>query len=83
MPVSTHGAQRASLHRSRRLTVFALMAALVASFGAMATPRDAHAATMKVAHNGRLFPQVLRDLAVEQKIRIAPQGNRVKFQRSL
>lgn len=48
MPVSTHGAQRASLHRSRRLTVFALMAALVASFGAMATPRDAHAATMKV-----------------------------------
>ena len=49
MPVHEHGAQRASLTRSHRLTVIALVAALVVGFGAMATPAPASAATaMKV-----------------------------------
>lgn len=48
MPVRSDGAQRASTHRSRRLTVFALMAALVVSLGAMATPQGARAASLKV-----------------------------------
>lgn len=48
MPVHANGAQRASSHRSRRLTVFALMAALVVSLGAMATPQETRAAGIKV-----------------------------------
>ena len=48
MPVHANGAQRASIRRSRRLTVFALMAAVVVSLGAMAIPREARAAGIKV-----------------------------------
>ncbi|HEV8699315.1 MAG TPA: hypothetical protein VGQ89_16600 [Candidatus Limnocylindrales bacterium] len=48
MPVHANGAQRASTHRSRRLTGFALMAALVVSLGAMAIPKEARAAGIKV-----------------------------------
>jgi hypothetical protein len=48
LPVHANGAQRASNHRSRRLTMFALMAALVVSLGAMATPQEARAAGIKV-----------------------------------
>jgi hypothetical protein len=48
LPVHANGAQRASSHRSRRLTVFALMAALVVSLGAMATPQETRAAGIKV-----------------------------------
>jgi hypothetical protein len=48
LPVHANGAQRASTHRSRRLTVFALMAALVVSLGAMATPQETRAAGIKV-----------------------------------
>ena len=48
MTVHANGAQRASIHRSRRLTVFALMAALVVSLGAMAIPQEARAAGIKV-----------------------------------
>ena len=48
MAVHANGAQRASTHRSRRLTVFALMAALVVSLGSMAIPQATRAATMKV-----------------------------------
>jgi hypothetical protein len=48
LPVHANGAQRASSHRSRRLTGFALMAALVVSLGAMATPQETRAASIKV-----------------------------------
>ncbi|HET7168605.1 MAG TPA: hypothetical protein VFI69_05340 [Candidatus Limnocylindrales bacterium] len=48
MPVHTHGAQRASRHRSLRLMTFALMSALVVGLGGMAHPQDARAATIKV-----------------------------------
>jgi hypothetical protein len=48
LAVHANGAQRASTHRSRRLTVFALMAALVVSLGSMAIPQATRAATMKV-----------------------------------
>jgi hypothetical protein len=48
LPVHATGAQRASIRRSRRLTVFALMAAVVVSLGAMAIPREARAAGIKV-----------------------------------
>ena len=48
MPVHENGAQRASSHRSRRLTVFALVAALVVGLGAVANPTPASAATLKV-----------------------------------
>ena len=48
MPVHANGAQRASSHRSRRLTIFVLMAALAVSLGAMATPQETRAAGIKV-----------------------------------
>jgi hypothetical protein len=48
LPVPANGAQRASSHRSRRLTVFALMATLVVSLGAMANPQQTNAASIKV-----------------------------------
>jgi hypothetical protein len=48
LPVPANGAQRASTHRSRRLTAFALMAALVVGFGAMANPQETKAASIKV-----------------------------------
>jgi hypothetical protein len=48
LQVHATGAQRASIRRSRRLTVFALMAAVVVSLGAMAIPREARAAGIKV-----------------------------------
>ena len=48
MPGHASGAQRASFTRSRRLTAFALMAALVVGLGAMANPQAADAATLKV-----------------------------------
>jgi len=48
LPVHANGAQRASIRRSRRLTVFALMAAVVVSLGAMAIPGEARAAGIKV-----------------------------------
>jgi hypothetical protein len=48
LPVHANGAQRASIRRSRRLTVFALMAAVVVSLGAMAIPSEARAAGIKV-----------------------------------
>lgn len=48
MPVHEQGAQRASTHRSRRLTVFALVAALVVGLGAVANPAPTEAASLKV-----------------------------------
>jgi len=48
LPFQTDGAQRASSHRSRRLTVFALVAALVVGFGVAANPTPANAAALKV-----------------------------------
>jgi hypothetical protein len=48
LPVPANGAQRASTHRSRRLTVLALMATLVVSLGAMANPQQTNAASIKV-----------------------------------
>jgi hypothetical protein len=48
LPVETSGAQRASFRRSSRLTVTALVAALVVSLGAVANPAPVDAATMKV-----------------------------------
>ena len=48
MPVPMNVAQRAATHRSRRLTVFALMTALVVSLGAMANPQETNAASIKV-----------------------------------
>ena len=48
LPVPTNGAQRASSHRSRRLTAFVLIAALAAGFGAMANPQETNAAGIKV-----------------------------------
>lgn len=48
MPVSPIGAQRASSRRSIRLTVFALVAALVVGLGSMANPPQASAASIKV-----------------------------------
>lgn len=48
MPVTTSGAQRASIRRSIRLTVFALVATLVVGLGAMANPPETSAASIKV-----------------------------------
>jgi hypothetical protein len=48
LPVLALGAQRASISRSRRLIVVALLAAFAASLGVMATPKPTLAATMKV-----------------------------------
>ena len=48
MPVPQEGAQRASSHRSLRLTVFAVMTALVVGLGAMANPEATSAASIKV-----------------------------------
>ena len=48
MPVHANDAQRASSHRSRRLTVFVLVAALAVSLGAMAAPQETRAAGIKV-----------------------------------
>jgi hypothetical protein len=48
LAVHANGAQRASTHRSRRLTVFALMAAFVVSLGAMAIPQTTRAAGIRV-----------------------------------
>ena len=48
MPVPTNGAQRASNHRSLRLTAFALSAALVVGLGVMANPQETNAASLKV-----------------------------------
>jgi phospholipase/lecithinase/hemolysin len=48
LPVTTSGAQRASIARSIRLTALALMAALVVSVGAMANPPETSAAGIKV-----------------------------------
>ncbi len=48
MPVHTLGAQRAPRHRSLRLTAFAIMASLVVGLGAMATPQETRAASLKV-----------------------------------
>ena len=48
MPVHEDGAQRASSHRSRRLTAFALVATLLVGLGALATPSSAAAASLKV-----------------------------------
>lgn len=48
MPVHTHGAQRASRHRSLRVTVFALVGALIVGLGGMTTPQETRAASLKV-----------------------------------
>ena len=48
MPVRPRGAQRASTHRSRRLTAFALLAGLAMSLGTLAVPAVTRAASMKV-----------------------------------
>jgi hypothetical protein len=48
LPVHEDGAQRASTHRSRRLTVLGLVATLVVGVGALATPAPAAAASLKV-----------------------------------
>jgi hypothetical protein len=44
LPIQPDGAQRASLSRSHRLTVVALIAAIVAGFGVLASPNDTKAA---------------------------------------
>ncbi len=44
MPIHRHDAQAASRHRSARLTVFALLTALVVGLGSLATPGEAQAA---------------------------------------
>ena len=75
MPVQPSGAQRASFHRSTRLTVFALIAGLVAGLGAMANPTPVAAATIKVVvvvgpagsntsnyiYNGKRYANVARE----------------------
>ncbi len=48
MPVHAYGAQRASISRSRRLIVVALLAAFAASVGVLATPKPTFAASIKV-----------------------------------
>jgi hypothetical protein len=48
LPVTREGAQRASSHRSIRLTVFTIVAALVVGVGALATPPSTSAAALKV-----------------------------------
>lgn len=48
MPVRPIGAQRASISRSRRMIVVGLLAALAASLGALATPQETRAASIKV-----------------------------------
>ncbi len=48
MPVHSYGAQRASISRSRRLIVVALLAAFAGSLGVLATPQETRAATIKV-----------------------------------
>ena len=48
MPVHSYGAQRASISRSRRLIVVALLAAFAGSLGVLATPQATRAASIKV-----------------------------------
>ena len=48
LPVRAIGAQRASIHGTHRVIVTALIAALVAGFGAMAAPQETRAASIKV-----------------------------------
>ncbi len=48
MPVHTHGAQRASRHRSLRVLTFALVSVLALGLGGMAHPNETRAATIKV-----------------------------------
>ncbi len=48
MPVPTDGAQRASSHKSIRLTVLTLVAALVVGIGVAATPSPTNATALKV-----------------------------------
>ena len=48
MPVHAYGAQRASISRSRRLIVVALLAAFAASLGVLVTPKPTLAASIKV-----------------------------------
>ena len=48
MPVPKNGAQRASSARSIRIAALTIVAALVATFGAVASPAPASAATIKV-----------------------------------
>jgi hypothetical protein len=48
LPVHAIGAQRASIQPSHRVIAFALIAALVAGFGAMAAPQSTQAAGLKV-----------------------------------
>ena len=48
MPVRPVGAQRASIRGSHRVIVTALICAVVAGIGALATPQETRAATMKV-----------------------------------
>jgi cobalamin biosynthesis Mg chelatase CobN len=48
LPVTTSGAQRASIRRSLRMTVVAVVAALVVGLGAMANPPETSAASIKV-----------------------------------
>jgi hypothetical protein len=48
LPVTTSGAQRASITRSVRLAVFTLVASLVVGLGAMASPPETSAASIKV-----------------------------------
>jgi hypothetical protein len=48
LPVPANGAQRASFHRSLRLTVISIVAALVVGIGMAATPAPANATALKV-----------------------------------
>jgi hypothetical protein len=48
LPVAKTGAQRASIHPTQRVIVTALIAALVAGFGALAVPQETRAASIKV-----------------------------------
>jgi hypothetical protein len=48
LPVHEHGAQRASIRRSIRVTALSLVTAMVVALGAVANPAAAEAATIKV-----------------------------------
>src|SRR5699024_440480 len=48
LPVHTHGAQRASRHRSLRVLTFALVSVLALGLGGMAHPNETRAATIRV-----------------------------------
>ena len=73
LPVPTDGAQRASIHRSVRLTVLTVVAALVAGSAAAASPAPASAAGIKVVDRRRTGRVEHRELHLQRQDATRPR----------